>query len=105
MKKRLEKKAEKLRRKKIHEALEIVLEINGSIPREGIMNGKEIPVAFFDFLGVTGHVSAQIYPNGWINKKFGDYDYFSAYVKESSDLDELLLRLKAEKEALKNGRN
>ena len=34
MKKRLEKKVEKIRRKKVHEILEMVLEINTTYPRQ-----------------------------------------------------------------------
>ena len=41
MKKRLAKKIEKMRRKKIHEALEMVLEINTTHAREQSVTGKQ----------------------------------------------------------------
>ena len=46
MKKRLEKKVEKMRRKKVHEILEMVLEINGTHPRQRELTGNK-PTAFF----------------------------------------------------------
>ena len=52
MKKRLEKKAEKLRRKKIHEILDIVLDINTTQERLREVTGIK-PTAFFEF---SGHV-------------------------------------------------
>ena len=49
-KKRVEKKAEKMRRKKVHEILEMVLEINTTYPREREYTGI-MPTAFFSFSG------------------------------------------------------
>lgn len=46
MKKRLEKKAEKMRRKKVHEILEMVLEINTTYERRQEVTGNK-PTAFF----------------------------------------------------------
>lgn len=48
MKKRLAKKIEKMRRKKIHEALEMVLEINTTQVRSQELTGRK-PTAFFWF--------------------------------------------------------
>ena len=53
MKKRLAKKIEKMRRKKIHEALEMVLEINTTHAREQSVTGNK-PTAFFTF---NGHIN------------------------------------------------
>ena len=65
MKKRLEKKIEKMRRKKIHEALEMVLEINTTQERKQSLTGNK-PTAFFAFSGhVVGNVDISVYPNGW----------------------------------------
>ena len=50
MKKRLAKKIEKMRRKKIHEALEMVLEINTTQVRSQELTGHK-PTAFFTFFG------------------------------------------------------
>lgn len=52
MKKRLAKKIEKMRRKKVHEALEIVLEINTTQARAQSKTGCK-PTAFFEFDGLV----------------------------------------------------
>ena len=51
MKKRLEKKVEKIRRKKVHEILEMVLEINGTHSRQRVLTGNK-PTAFFSSQGI-----------------------------------------------------
>ena len=56
MKKRLAKKIEKMRRKKIHEALEMVLEINTTQKRAQDITGRK-PTAFFSFSGHVADVS------------------------------------------------
>lgn len=63
-KKRIEKKAEKLRRKKIHDVLEMVLEINTTYPRQREYTGT-MPTAFFDFSGHVSMVFVRIDKDGW----------------------------------------
>ena len=63
-KKRIEKKAEKLRRKKIHDVLDMVLEINTTYPKQRINTGT-MPTAFFDFSGHVSKVYVQIIKDGW----------------------------------------
>lgn len=68
MKKRLEKKAEKMRRKKIHEILEIVLEINGTHSRQEALTGNK-PTASFEFSGHIASVMVLICKNGWQERR------------------------------------
>ena len=63
-KKRVEKKAEKLRRKKIHDVLDMVLEINTTYPRQRKNTGT-MPTAFFDFSAHVSRVYVQIIKDGW----------------------------------------
>ena len=63
MKKRLAKKIEKMRRKKIHEALEMVLEINTTQARSQELTGRK-PTAFFWFSGHVADVDVIVYQNG-----------------------------------------
>lgn len=76
MKKRLEKKVEKMRRKKVHEILEMVLEINGTHSRHRGITGNK-PTAFFYFTGHTAGVTVDVYNDGW------DYGRSSNYRMES----------------------
>lgn len=64
MKKRLEKKVEKMRRKKVHEVLEMVLEINGTHPRRRELTDDK-PTAFFSFSGHTASIDVSVNENGW----------------------------------------
>lgn len=76
MRKRLEKKVEKMRRKKVHEILEMVLEINGTHSRQRELTGNK-PTAFFCFSGHTAGVTVNVYNDGW------DYWNSSSHVMES----------------------
>ena len=76
MKKRLEKKVEKMRRKKVHEILEMVLGINGTLSRRRELTGNK-PTAFFRFSGHTAGVTVNVYNDGW------DYWNSSGHVMES----------------------
>ena len=64
MKKRIEKKMEKRRRDKIHELLDLALDINSTMPRWRQETGNQ-PTAFFWFLGHTGDLDINIYKEGW----------------------------------------
>ena len=78
MKKRLAKKIEKMRRKKVHEALEIVLEINTTQARAQSKTGCK-PTAFFEFDGHVGGMGFAVHPDGW--KKWGSSpDEFKEYL-------------------------
>ena len=64
MKRRIEKKVEKRRRDKIHELLDLTLDINSTMPREQEKTGNK-PTAFFNFSGHCGILTVQIYDEGW----------------------------------------
>lgn len=81
MKKRLEKKVEKIRRKKVHEILEMVLEINGTHPRSFDRTGDKT-TASFTFSGVVASVEADIYRDGWDFGKKMDF-FAEAYMDTS----------------------
>lgn len=53
MKRRIEKKVEKRRRDKIHELLDLTLDINSTMPREQEKTGNK-PTAFLIFRGIAG---------------------------------------------------
>lgn len=63
MKKRIEKKKEKRRRDKIHELLDLTLDINSTMPREQEKTGNQ-PTAFFDFSGHIGTVELKVIREG-----------------------------------------
>ena len=90
MKKRLEKKVEKIRRKKVHEILEMVLEINGTYSRQRALTGNK-PTAFFYFSGHTAGVAVNVYNDGWSSGNSSDHAmgaYIDAHIKgaELTDL-------------------
>lgn len=60
MKRRIEKKVEKRRRDKIHELLDLTLDINSTMPREQEKTGNK-PTAFFNFSGHCGILTVQVY--------------------------------------------
>lgn len=64
MNKRLKKKAEKNARKKIHDLLDVVLDINGLSGRKQDITGT-LPTAFFEFCGHIGQVEFSVYNEGW----------------------------------------
>lgn len=64
MNKRIVKKVEKRRRDKIHELLDLTLDINSTMPRKQEETGNK-PTAFFNFSGHCGILSAQVYDEGW----------------------------------------
>lgn len=90
MKKRLEKKVEKMRRKKVHEILEMVLEINGTHSRRRELTGNK-PTAFFYFAGHTAGVSVDVYSNGWDcygrSRDHGREAYIDAHIKDAELTD------------------
>ena len=91
MKKRLVKKIEKMRRKKVHEILEMVLEINGTNSRTRELSGEK-PTAFFCFYGHTTEVYVEVHRDGWCAGNKSDYR-MNAYIdmhfkgKELIDLE------------------
>ncbi len=94
MKKRLEKKIEKMRRKNVHEILEMVLEINGTNSRNRGLAGDK-PTAFFDFFGHTASIVVSVHNNGWDFGSSAD-SHMEAYIdkriegEELADLKEVL---------------
>ena len=101
MRKRLAKKIEKMRRKKIHEALEMVLEINTTQRREWSITRNK-PTAFFDFSGHTAGVSVDICPDGWYSgcKRLQYYSWFSN--RTERNVDQLLKELANKKKELQD---
>lgn len=75
MKKRLEKKVEKMRRKKVHEILEMVLEINSTYCRCKGKTGNK-PTAFFSFSGHTTGIDVSVNKDGWEPCCGSDYSMY-----------------------------
>ena len=86
-KKRIEKKAEKLRRKKIHDVLDMVLEINTTYPRQRKYTGT-MPTAFFDFSGHVSKVYVNIDKDGW-DKNGNLYDQDRVSMDAHTEFDEM----------------
>lgn len=82
MNRRIKKKAEKIRRKKIHKILDQVLDINGLEARSKKKTGYK-PTAFLDMRGHVGTISVWIYKNGWDHEADTDY---KAEIKMNGDL-------------------
>lgn len=102
MKKRLAKKIEKMRRKKIHEALEIVLEINTTQKREQDITGCK-PTAFFSFSGHVADVDVSVYQNGWsFTCGAGGRWSAQAFLDRAGDMDRLLKELADKKKELQD---
>ena len=102
MKKRLAKKIEKMRRKKIHEVLEMVLEINTTQKREQEITGRK-PTAFFTFSGHVADVDVSVYPNGWSFTRGAEGRWSSeAFINHAGDMDQLLEELAEKKKELQN---
>ena len=98
MKKRLEKKVEKMRRKKVHEILEMVLEINTTHERRQDVTGNK-PTAFFCFNGHTASVDSSVYQNGrYPNcREYQNFNTLYGY-----GMDELLEKLSNKKKELQD---
>lgn len=100
MKKRLEKKVEKMRRKKAHEILEMVLEINSTYPRQRTFTGNK-PTAFFEFSGHVSMVYVQVFRDGWNDKgnlDDPDHEWWDARTDfdEINDLKETVKKIMEE---------
>lgn len=63
MKRRIEKKVEKRRRDKIHELLDLTLDINSTMPRKQEKTGNK-PTAFFRFDGHVGAIRLEVCEKG-----------------------------------------
>ena len=103
MKKRLEKKVEKMRRKKVHEILEMVLEINTTYPRQRQYSGS-LPTAFFEFSGHVSRVYVQVIRDGW-NDRGNLYDPDSDWMDARTELakmEELKGEIKEKQEELRH---
>lgn len=73
MNKRMKKKAEKRKRKQIHELLDLVLDINGLEPRKQGITG-DLPTAFFKFSGQVGWIDIHMYSTGWNSDNYPDVE-------------------------------
>lgn len=87
MNKRLEKKVEKMRRKKVHEILEMVLEINSTYARRTELTGDK-PTAHFEFSGHISRLYVQIQKSGW-KKSVNLNEPDNAWLDVSTDPDEM----------------
>lgn len=101
-KKRAEKKAEKMRRKKVHEILEMVLEVNTTYPRDREFTGT-LPTVFFKFSGHISEVYVQVCRDGWDDKDVhcGFTDWLEARV-ELNKMEELKGKVKEIQEELRH---
>ena len=102
MKKRLAKKIEKMRRKKVHEALEIVLEINTTQARNQSATGRK-PTVFFYFSGHTTAVDISVIPSGWTRgyDSLSDIDV-TGYADSKVSMDRMMKRLANKKKELQD---
>ena len=98
MKKRLEKKVEKIRRKKVHEILEMVLEINTTYERRQDVTGNK-PTAFFWFNGHVAGLDISVYQNGWYPNCRECQNFNTVY---GYGMDELLEKLSNKKKELQD---
>ena len=64
MNRRMKKKAESIRRKKLHRILDQVIDINGLGKRQAKLTGDK-PTAFYWFNGHTGDLSVTVHSMGW----------------------------------------
>lgn len=103
MKKRLAKKIEKMRRRKAHEALEMVLEINTTQARRRDRTGNK-PTASFEFSGVVGSISFRVHPDGWYNGSFASSKYIgeSGYFDNARTINEAMEKLANTKKELRD---
>ena len=102
MKKRLEKKVEKMRRKKVHEALEMVLEINTIQKRDQGITGRK-PTAFFSFSGHVANVDVCVYQNGWSFTRGAEGRWSAqAFLDYAGDMERLMKELADKKKELRD---
>ena len=86
MNKRMKKKAEKRKRKQIHELLDLVLDINGLEAREQNITGN-LPTAFFEFSGHVGRINIRTYSDGWASGKDTDTEIWPRAYRHSELAD------------------
>lgn len=92
MNKRIVKKVEKRRRDKIHELLDLTLDINSTMPREQEKTGNQ-PTVFFEFSGHIGTVELKVFREGWFKAWFtGGYEpeRIEPHTYRNHELDEAL---------------
>lgn len=85
-------------RAKMHEILDLVLDINGMLPRAQEDTGNA-PTAFFFFCGHVADVEVSVHEKGWY--AYADPDYKSLIRLrdlESNETDSLIEYLKSIKE-------
>ena len=93
MNKRIKRKKVKLERSKIHDVLDLVLDVNGLEERTREKTGNK-PTAFFEYAGHINTVTTALYLNGW---------HAMASVSERTDawgIDESVVMLLKAKEKL-----
>ncbi len=101
MNRRQKKKAENIRRAKIHRVLDQVLDVNGIGARDAKDTGNK-PTAFFWLSGHVGSTTVDIYYNGWEVGKNPDFSAkFGLTSEEYTDsLDDVIKQLDDLKERL-----
>lgn len=70
---------DKEKREKLHQLLDLVLDINGFESRKQSLTGNK-PTAFFQFSGHTAGAAIQIYQNGWSAETLNEYIYEHTYL-------------------------
>lgn len=93
MRDRLKKKAEKRKRKQIHELLDLVLDINGLEKRKQSVTGN-LPTAFIHYSGHVAAISVEIHSCGWRIDGVPDKKV-SAYIDKVGELAYAVRRLEA----------
>lgn len=92
MKKRLKKKYEDRKRQMIHEALDMVLDINGLGARKVGKTGN-LPTAFFGFRGHIGTVEVEVIPDGWSPEE-NIQNMYEAHTYREGEFRDMLEELK-----------
>lgn len=84
---------EERRRAKLHQILDLVLDINGLEPRDRKMTGN-LPTVFMNLSGHVGWIEVEVYRNGWERDySEADQERQTAYLYQGDGLDAIIRRL------------
>lgn len=82
MNQRAKKKAEKNKRRKFTELLDLALQANGLENRTRKESGN-LPTVFFEFSGHVSWITVQVHPNGW--ESYAPYKEVTVYTDQRYD--------------------
>ena len=85
------KEQEQANRVKLHQLLDLVLDINGFEKRQAEKTGDK-PTVFFEINGHVADCDVSVYKTGWAEGEHSDMGG-SFYFNESMNVDELIRRL------------